>query len=323
MSESFQTILLPSRFEDADRDCLVALIADMLERLIVHNDKIPLSPESLTRFHSRSPPAITVLEYLRRIVKYTNVERTCLLITLHYIDQLCARITRFTISSLTVHRFLISSITVSSKALCDVYCPNSHYAKVGGLKFVELNLLEKELLAAIDWRLTCTRELLQEYYVNLVRTHSSGNYKLEDAEPTHISPISHYSHSRSRSTTPAHHKNGTNKNGMTPDHIMEVQNVEVVQSLVIAEPSSVLMGKTVSPPSSPPAQTGPSAFEQTMAFAALQATSPTNPTPTLVGVSDDSLMPAVRPEKRTGDHLSEQTDTGEMRPVKRKASFFP
>lgn len=67
----------------------------MLERLIAHNDQIPLSPyvsvtfsaairyvlifiliasESLTRFHSRSPPSISVLEYLRRIVKYANVE---------------------------------------------------------------------------------------------------------------------------------------------------------------------------------------------------------------------------------------------------------
>jgi len=83
-----------------------------------------------------------------------KLQRTCLLITLHYIDQLCARVARFTISSLTVHRFLISSVAVASKALCDVFCTNSHYAKVGGLRVVELNLLEKEFLAAIDWRLT-------------------------------------------------------------------------------------------------------------------------------------------------------------------------
>lgn len=72
------------------------LPADMCERLMAHNDQIPLSPlvssvtspnvdgdsvfssESLTRFHSRSPPNISVLEYLRRIAKYTNVEvRVC------------------------------------------------------------------------------------------------------------------------------------------------------------------------------------------------------------------------------------------------------
>lgn len=37
-------IELPSAFENADIDHLVILIADMLDRLIEHNDKIPLSP---------------------------------------------------------------------------------------------------------------------------------------------------------------------------------------------------------------------------------------------------------------------------------------
>lgn len=30
--------------------------------------------EDLTRFHSRSPPGISVVDYLRRIVRYTNIE---------------------------------------------------------------------------------------------------------------------------------------------------------------------------------------------------------------------------------------------------------
>lgn len=86
-------------------------------------------------------------------------QKTCLLLILHYIDQICARVAGFTVSSLTVHRFLIASIAVSSKALCDVFCTNSFYAKVGGVRVMELNVLEKELLAAIDWRLTVRRRL--------------------------------------------------------------------------------------------------------------------------------------------------------------------
>lgn len=157
-------------------DYLVQLIADMLDRLMAHNDRIPLLPESLTRFHSRSAPSITVLDYLKRIVKFTNIEKSCLLITLHYIDQICARMPLFTLSSLTCHRFIIASITVSSKGLCDSFCTNNLYAKVGGISVTELNILEREFLSAIDWRLTCTCELLQEYYVNLVRTNSKGRF---------------------------------------------------------------------------------------------------------------------------------------------------
>ena len=65
----------------------------MLQRLIEHNDRIPLSPyaigslpsstvelttrfssEALTRFHSRAAPNISVLDYLKRIVQYTKAE---------------------------------------------------------------------------------------------------------------------------------------------------------------------------------------------------------------------------------------------------------
>lgn len=175
-------VTLPATFEVAEIDSLALLIANMLERLIAHNDKIPLLPESLTRFHSRAVPNISILDYLRRIIKWTKVEKSCLLLTLHYVDQICARIPLFTLSSLTCHRFIIASITVCSKGLCDSFCTNALYARVGGIPVPELNVLEREFLRAIDWRLMCTREVLQEYYINLIRTDSSGRFLLEGAE---------------------------------------------------------------------------------------------------------------------------------------------
>ncbi|TFL00457.1 cyclin-domain-containing protein [Pterulicium gracile] len=191
---------LPSAFEDVDIDHLAILIADMLSRLTEHNDKIPLLPDSLTRFHSRSPPAITVLEYLRRIIKFTNVEKSCLLLILFCIDLVCARQPLFTISSLTCHRFIISSITICSKGICDSFCSNSIYAKVGGITISELNLLEREFLQFTEWRLYCTREILQEYYVNLIRAHSTGAYTILAADTSiairTMTPIRHPSQPR-------------------------------------------------------------------------------------------------------------------------------
>ena len=151
----------------------------MLNRLISHNDKIPLTTSNLTRFHSRAPPSITIIEYLKRIYKYASSEKICLLILLIYIDRVCERNRTFTISSLTVHRFIITSICVSSKALSDSYCSNSFYAKVGGISTKELNTLELELLFLMDWRLVCDSEVLQRYYCNLVR--GSQGYVREPA----------------------------------------------------------------------------------------------------------------------------------------------
>lgn len=235
-------VILPAAFEVAEIDYLALLIANMLERLIAHNDKIPLLPESLTRFHSRTVPNISVLDYLRRIIKWTKVEKSCLLLTLHYVDQICARIPLFTLSSLTCHRFIISSITVCSKGLCDSFCTNALYARVGGIPVTELNVLEREFLRAIDWRLMCTREVLQEYYINLVRTDSSGRFGLEgtesEVEDSDMDSVS------SRSASP-----------------MDVQvRHRPSFSLLGTRESSSVLGDTATLPT----------IEQNMAFAALQ-----------------------------------------------------
>lgn len=173
---------LPWAFIDCPTDTLVVLIAHMLDLLCQHNDQVVLTPDALTRFHSRAPPGISVIEYLRRIVKYTNLEvcaqlfsaaglgsgndssvsgadvqKIPLLSLLAYIDLTCQNLPTFTLSSLTVHRFLIAGVTAGSKAQCDVFCTNAHYAKVGGIKVGELNNLEREFLRVTGWALCVSR----------------------------------------------------------------------------------------------------------------------------------------------------------------------
>lgn len=158
---------IPPLFWQCDTEDLTILIADMIMQLIEHNDKLPLTPSGLTRFHSRAPPAISVHDYLSRIVRYTSLERTSLLSTVIYIDRLCAAFPAFVISSLTIHRYLITATTVASKGLCDTFCTNTHYAKVGGISLGELNVLELEILARMDWRILCPENELQAFYMNM------------------------------------------------------------------------------------------------------------------------------------------------------------
>lgn len=150
----------------------------MLVRLTEHNDSLPLDPSALTRFHSRATPNISLSAYLRRIAKYTSIEKCCVLILLVYIDRVCERLEGFTICGLTVHRFICAAILCASKALCDAFNTNEHYAKVGGISLQEINLLEKEFLQIIDWRLICGGAELQHYYASLVRNHK--DYVLDE-----------------------------------------------------------------------------------------------------------------------------------------------
>jgi len=86
----------------------------------------------------------------------------------YYIDRLCALYPAFTISSLTVHRFLITSATVASKGLSDSFWTNNTYARVGGVSLKELALLELEFLWRVEWRIVPKPEVLVDYYRSLV-----------------------------------------------------------------------------------------------------------------------------------------------------------
>lgn len=159
---------LPTRYENASTKDLVILISSMLMELIRFNDKIPLHQGRLTRFHSRSPPRISVIDYLQRLTTHATLSPPILLSMVYYIDRLCALYPAFTVSSLTIHRFLITSATVASKGLSDSFWTNKTYARVGGISLTELALLEIEFLQRVEWRIVPQPEILDDYYQSLV-----------------------------------------------------------------------------------------------------------------------------------------------------------
>jgi hypothetical protein len=160
--------IMPVRYERCNTRDLVVLISSMLMELIRYNDAIPLRDGHLTRFHSRAPPGISVQDYLQRLTTHATLSPPILLSMVYYIDRLCALYPSFTISSLTVHRFLITSATVASKGLSDSFWTNKTYARVGGVSLKELALLELEFLARVEWRIVPRPEVLVDYYRSLV-----------------------------------------------------------------------------------------------------------------------------------------------------------
>ncbi|KAL3466540.1 cyclin-domain-containing protein [Aspergillus heterothallicus] len=166
-AENPATKYLPVHYEFADPKDLVVLISSMLMELIRFNDKIPLHQGRLTRFHSRSPPRISVHDYLQRLTTHATLSPPILLSMVYYIDRLCALYPAFTVSSLTIHRFLITSATVASKGLSDSFWTNKTYARVGGISMTELALLELEFLFRVEWRIVPQPEVLNDYYQSL------------------------------------------------------------------------------------------------------------------------------------------------------------
>ncbi|KAI4927095.1 uncharacterized protein J4E92_006259 [Alternaria infectoria] len=160
--------VMPLQYETCDVKDLGVLISDMLMELVRLNDGYPLRDGTLTRFHSRAPPGISVRDYLSRLIVHATLSPPILLSMVFYVDKLCAMYPAFTISSLTVHRFLITAATVAAKGLSDSFWTNSLYARVGGVSVRELALLELEFLRRLEWRIVPKPEVLVDYYKGLV-----------------------------------------------------------------------------------------------------------------------------------------------------------
>ncbi|KAL8664164.1 MAG: hypothetical protein Q9202_003242 [Teloschistes flavicans] len=171
---------MPAQYETCDTQDLVVLISNMLMELVRFNDEIPLKDGRLTRFHSRAPPGISIKDYLQRLTTHATLSPPILLSMVYYIDRLCALYPAFTISSLTVHRFLITSATVASKGLSDSFWTNNLYARVGGVSLKELALLELEFLWRVEWRIVPKPEVLVDYYRSLVER--SDGHRIEGSK---------------------------------------------------------------------------------------------------------------------------------------------
>ncbi|KAI1740530.1 cyclin-domain-containing protein [Xylaria scruposa] len=177
--------VLPLRYESCDVEDMVTLIANMIGELIETNDSLAMKSGNLTRFHSRTAPGISVLDYLQRLARHATLTPPLLLSMVYYIDRLCALYPDFTINTLTVHRFLITAATVAGKGLSDSFWNNSFYARVGGVKVAELKLLELEFLYRVDWRIVPIPEVLEAYYKGLV-DRCDGYIIEESLEPATV-----------------------------------------------------------------------------------------------------------------------------------------
>lgn len=137
------------------------MLAALLMQLLSNNDTLPV--RLLTLFHARTPPPISVAHYLQRFVRYAPFGNECFILLLVYLDRIVQH-TGLVISSLSIHRLIVTGLLLATKFSQDRYYTNGHFARVGGLPLSELNALELEFLHCVGFRLFATVGTLEEYY---------------------------------------------------------------------------------------------------------------------------------------------------------------
>eukprot|EP00930_Biecheleria_cincta_P084714 TRINITY_DN74161_c0_g1_i1.p1 TRINITY_DN74161_c0_g1~~TRINITY_DN74161_c0_g1_i1.p1 ORF type:complete len:193 (+),score=25.57 TRINITY_DN74161_c0_g1_i1:100-678(+) len=130
--------------------------------------------QRVTKFHSVRPPQLPIRDYLQRIAKYFQCSRECFVLCLVYIDRIVKLHPDFTICNLNIHRLLVTSVMLAVKFFDDVYYSNAYYAKVGGVRTRELNVLECQFLQLIDWRLQVTPQEYDQYRSHVCTAAAGG-----------------------------------------------------------------------------------------------------------------------------------------------------
>ncbi|MBA0827176.1 hypothetical protein Goarm_011971 [Gossypium armourianum] len=146
---------------------VLSLLSSVLERSVRGNEKLLAGSkikDVITIFHGSRAPSLNLRQYVERIFKYCKCSNSCFVVAVIYIDRFLQRIDAY-VTSLSVHRLLITSVMVAAKFMDDQHYNNAYYAKVGGISREEMNRLEMRFLFDLDFRLNVTTEVFNKYWL--------------------------------------------------------------------------------------------------------------------------------------------------------------
>ncbi|XP_016449146.1 cyclin-P3-1 [Nicotiana tabacum] len=134
---------------------VLSLLSTLLERSVQKTESLLESTQRkdvITIFHGSRAPSLGIEQYLDRIFKYSCCSPSCFVVAHIYMERFIER-TSAHLTSLNVHRLLITSVMVAAKFIDDAFYNNAYYARVGGVTTKELNKLEMKFLFGLDFRL--------------------------------------------------------------------------------------------------------------------------------------------------------------------------
>lgn len=100
---------------------IFTVLSFVLEKSIQKNEKLLKSSKSKnmpTIFHSSIAPGVSIRQYIERIFKYSNCSTSCLVVAYIYMEKFLQQVGDC-LTSLNVHRLLITSIVLAAKYVED------------------------------------------------------------------------------------------------------------------------------------------------------------------------------------------------------------
>lgn len=144
---------------------IISAIAANLKDIIEENKKMYNNNTLRDNiFYLEQLPPISLENYIRHLVTYTNMEISSLILSVIYIDQFCEKY-KYVLSLNNIYRLILVFAFLSMKYNEDITVNAKAYAQIAGISVQDLKMLEFQMFEALDYNFYVKNDTYQQYYV--------------------------------------------------------------------------------------------------------------------------------------------------------------
>ena len=136
------------------------IISEILTEISSQNSEVEFNPDD--PFSRQNPSKVTLQYFFGRIRRYSQIEKSTLIIILIYIDRVCIT-SGIILNPHNIHRLILGCLILAIKYNEDVYYNNEYYAKIGGVPLDEINTLEYKSFELIEQNLFISDDIFEKY----------------------------------------------------------------------------------------------------------------------------------------------------------------
>ena len=114
-------------------------------------------------FYLQFIPSISLGNYIKRLVKYTKMDISSLILSIIYIDRFCEKY-KYVLSFNNVYRLLLVSTLISIKFNEDIMVNAKTYSQIAGVQINDLNFMEFQMCIALDFSFNVETDYYNQYF---------------------------------------------------------------------------------------------------------------------------------------------------------------
>ena len=114
-------------------------------------------------FYLSFVPPISLCDYIKRLVKYSKMDISSLIISIIYIDNFCDK-NKYYLTQNNIYRILLSACLLSLKFNEDIIVNYKSYAEIAAVSVEDLKNLEFYMYLKLHFSLNVKYDLYKSYY---------------------------------------------------------------------------------------------------------------------------------------------------------------